>query len=164
MGVGLLPQPVPLLMDCQADGQQENPGLTRTRAYAPSATPTRQATTTATTASWTATRTLSKHALNAVRDALTSDDPDVVRAMAVRIGLNVSTRTVYEAARRDSLDADGQPTVFSFGQDRPWRILEAIRRRELGLSPETHICMGAIQTSASVSMRSPWREVPDAEA
>jgi hypothetical protein len=103
-------------------------------------------------------------ALNAVRDALTSDDPDVVRAMAVRIGLNVSTRTVYEAARRDSLDADGQPTVFSFGQDRPWRILEAIRRRELGLSPETHICMGAIQTSASVSMRSPWREVPDAEA
>lgn len=109
-------------------------------------------------------RTLSKHALNAVRAALTSDDPDVVRAMAVRIGLNVSTRTVYEAARRDSLDTDGQPTVFSFGQDRPWRILEAIRRRELGLSPETHICMGAIQTSASVSMRSPWREVPDAEA
>jgi len=103
-------------------------------------------------------------ALDAVRDALTSDDPDVVRAMAVRIGLNVSTRTVYEAARRDSLDTDGQPTVFSFGQDRPWRILEAIRRRELGLSPETHICMGAIQTSASVSMRSPWREVPDAEA
>lgn len=47
--------------------------------------------------------------------------------------------------------------------DRPWRILEAIRRRELGLSPETHICMGAIQTSASVSMRSPWREVPDAD-
>ncbi len=103
-------------------------------------------------------------ALDAVRDALTSDDPDVVRAMAVRIGLNVSTRTVYEAARRDSLDTDGQPTVFRFGQDRPWRILEAIRRRELGLSPETHICMGAIQTSASVSMRSPWREVPDAEA
>jgi hypothetical protein len=103
-------------------------------------------------------------ALNAVRAALTSDDPDVVRAMAVRIGLNVSTRTVYEAARRDSLDTDGQPTVFRFGQDRPWRILEAIRRRELGLSPETHICMGAIQTSASVSMRSPWREVPDAEA
>lgn len=103
-------------------------------------------------------------ALDAVRDALASDDPAVVRAMAVRIGLNVSTRTVYEAARRDSLDTDGQPTVFSFGQDRPWRILEAIRRRELGLSPETHICMGAIQTSASVSMRSPWREVPDAEA
>ena len=103
-------------------------------------------------------------ALDAVRDALTSDDPDVVRAMAVRIGLNVSTRTVYEAARRDSLDTDGQPTVFRFGQDRPWQILEAIRRRELGLSPETHICMGAIQTSASVSMRSPWREVPDAEA
>lgn len=63
-------------------------------------------------------------ALDAVRDALTSDDPDVVRAMAVRIGLNVSTRTVYEAARRDSLDTDGQPTVFRFGQDRPWRILE----------------------------------------
>lgn len=103
-------------------------------------------------------------ALNAVRAALTSDDPAVVRAMAERVGLTISTRERYEAACRDSLDPNGQPTVFSFGQDRPWRILEAIRRRELGLSPETHICMGAIQTFASVSTWSPWREVPDAEA
>ena len=101
-------------------------------------------------------------ALNAVRAALTSDDPAVVRAMAERVGLTISTRERYEAACRDSLDPNGQPTVFSFGQDRPWRILEAIRRRELGLSPETHICMGAIQTSASVSTWSPWREVPNA--
>ena len=102
-------------------------------------------------------------ALNAVRAALTSDDPAVVRAMAERVGLTISTRERYEAACRDSLDPNGQPTVFSFGQDRPWRILEAIRRRELGLSPETHICMGAIQTFASVSTWSPWREVPDAD-
>jgi len=101
-------------------------------------------------------------ALNAVRAALTSDDPAVVRAMAERVGLTISTRERYEAACRDSLDPNGQPTVFSFGQDRPWRILEAIRRRELGLSPETHICMGVIQTFASVSTWSPWREVPDA--
>ena len=101
-------------------------------------------------------------ALDAVRDALTSDDPEVVRAMAERVGLTISTRKRYEAARRDSLDPNGQPTAFSFGQDRPWRILEAIRRRELGLSPETHICMRAIQTSASVSTWSPWLEVPDA--
>lgn len=102
-------------------------------------------------------------ALNAVRDALASDDPAVVRAMAERVGLTISTRERYEAACRDSLDPNGQPTVFSFGQDRPWRILEAIRRRELGLSPETHICMGAIQTFASVSTWSPWREVPNAD-
>ena len=102
-------------------------------------------------------------ALNAVRAALTSDDPAVVRAMAERVGLTISTRERYEAACRDSLDPNGQPTVFSFGQDRPWRILEAIRRRELGLSPETHICMGAIQTFASVSTWSPWREVPNAD-
>lgn len=38
------------------------------------------------------------------------------------------------------------------------------RRRELGLSPETHICMRSTQTSASVSTWSPWREVPDADA
>lgn len=101
-------------------------------------------------------------ALNAVRAALTSDDPAVVRAMAERVGLTISTRERYEAACRDSLDPNGQPTVCSFGQDRPWRILEAIRRRELGLSPETHICMGAIQTFASVSTWSPWREVPNA--
>ena len=101
-------------------------------------------------------------ALNAVRAALTSDDPAVVRAMAERVGLTISTRERYEAACRDSLDPNGQPTVFGFGQDRPWRILEAIRRRELGLSPETHICMGAIQTFASVSTWSPWREVPNA--
>jgi len=31
-------------------------------------------------------------ALNAVRDALTSDDPDVVRAMAVRVGLLTEER------------------------------------------------------------------------
>lgn len=116
-------------------------------------------------ARWLAHReaTRAAAALDAVRAALASDDPAVVRAMAERVGLTISTRERYEAARRDSLDPDGQPTVFSFGQDRPWRILEAIRRRELGLSPETHICMGAIQTSASVSMWSPWREVPDAD-
>ncbi len=37
-------------------------------------------------------RTLSKHALNAVRAALNSDDPAVVRAMAERVGLTVETR------------------------------------------------------------------------
>lgn len=105
-------------------------------------------------------RETAERILAAVRAALTSDDPAVVRAMAERVGLTISTRERYEAACRDSLDPNGQPTVFSFGQDRPWRILEAIRRRELGLSPETHICMGAIQTFASVSTWSPWREVP----
>ena len=38
------------------------------------------------------------------------------------------------------------------------------QQREIERLHEEHICMGAIQTSASVSMRSPWREVPDADA
>lgn len=60
-------------------------------------------------------------ALDAVRDALTSDDPDVVRAMAVRIGLNVSTRTVYE------LDPDAWRVL----SDYVGRALEA----ETGMQP-----------------------------
>ncbi len=115
-------------------------------------------------ARWLAHReaTRAAAALNAVRAALTSDDPAVVRAMAERVGLTISSRERFEAVRRDSLDTDGQPHAFSFGSDERWRISEAIHFREYGLSPETHICMQATQTSASVSTWSPWREVPDA--
>ncbi len=106
---------------------------------------------------------LAWYAVEAVRAALTSDDPEVVRAMAERVGLTVSTRERYEAVCLGSLKPDGQPRAFSFGADRAERVLERIRRSELGLSPETHICMRATQTSASVSTWSAWREVPDAD-
>lgn len=103
-------------------------------------------------------------ALDAIRDALASDDPAVVRAMAERVGLRVNTRIEYEAVCRGSLDQTGQPRSFSFGSDRANRVLEAILRRKFGLSPETHLVMCAELLTASVTVGGPWREVPDAEA
>jgi len=58
-------------------------------------------------------------ALDAVRDALTSDDPQVVGAMAERVGLSVSTQEGFEAARRDSIDKHGHAHVFSYRADDP---------------------------------------------
>ena len=103
-------------------------------------------------------------ALDAVRAALTSDDPAVMRAMAERVGLRVNTRIEYEAVCRGSLDQTGQPRSFSFGSDRANRVLEAILRRKFGLSPETHLVMCAELLTASVTVGGPWREVPDADA
>ena len=97
-------------------------------------------------------------ALNAVRDALASGDTAVVRAMAERVGLTVSESTNYSAVRRD------RPTSHSMSGDHDWRgrIASAIARSDYGMSPDTHVLMCAVRTSASVSTWSPWREVPDA--
>jgi hypothetical protein len=102
-------------------------------------------------------------ALDAVRDALTSDDPQVVGAMAERVGLSVSTQEGFEAARRDSIDKHGHAHVFSYRADDPRKIRAAITNRWLGLSPEKHVLVRSTTVTAAVWVHSPWREVPDAD-
>ena len=86
-------------------------------------------------------------ALDAVRDALTSDDPQVVGAMAERVGLHEerATAPVWEQCDRQDCSQWGAGIIVP-GDEPP--------------TPHAH---GAARWVIKARLTTPWREVPDAD-
>lgn len=86
-------------------------------------------------------------ALDAVRDALTSDDPEVVGAMAERVGLHEerATAPVWEQCDRQDCSQWGAGIIVP-GDEPP--------------TPHAH---GAARWVIKARLTTPWREVPDAD-
>ena len=96
-------------------------------------------------------------ALDAVRDALTSDDPQVVRAMAERVGLHEerATAPVWEQCDRQDCSEWGAGISALWAAQRGVLVVPG----DEPTKPHTH---GAARWVIKARLTTPWREVPNA--